>query len=265
MKTAEPPDWDGSARTVAKAPEARFGARALLAAVALTLVAVPFGLLLFLVKRNWPPLEQVDEGARDGLNGYAVEQDWFVTVMKAVSTAGSGLVYTVLFTGVVVWLLWRRLPRLAMFVAVTTTGSALLNSTVKTLVDRARPVLPEPVAHAPGFSFPSGHAQSAMVSYCVLLLVFLPVLRGYWRRIAVAGAIVMVLTIGFSRVALGVHYVSDVLAGYALGAGWVAAMTASFNTLRREHGRRGVRAAEGLEPEQADRIGVHDPGERDPE
>jgi membrane-associated phospholipid phosphatase len=258
-------DWDGSAGAVAQAPEARFGARALLAAAALVLIAVPFGLLLFLVKRNWPPLQQVDEGARDGLNGYAVEQDWFVTVMKTVSAAGSGVVYTVVFTGVVVWLLWRRLPRLAMFVAVTTLGSALLNSTVKTLVDRTRPVLPDPVAHAPGFSFPSGHAQSATVSYCVLLLVFLPALRGVWRRVAVAVAVVMVLAIGFSRVALGVHYVSDVLAGYALGAAWVAAMTASFNALRRERGRPEIRAAEGLEPEQADRIGVHDPTERDPE
>jgi membrane-associated phospholipid phosphatase len=262
---APEPDWDGGPGRVATAPEARFGARAALIGVALTLVAVPFGLLLLLVKENWPPLQSVDAGARDGLNEFAVEQDWFVTVMKAVSAVGSGRVYTVLFTGVVLWLLWRRLPRLAMFVAVTPLGSGLLNGTVKTLVDRARPVLPEPVAHAPGFSFPSGHAQSAMVSYCVLLLVFLPVLRGVWRRVAVAVSLVMVLLIGFSRVALGVHYVSDVLAGYALGAAWVAAMVASFNIMRLERGRPEVTVGEGLEPEAAERIAVHDVAERDPE
>jgi membrane-associated phospholipid phosphatase len=168
------------------------------------------------------------------------------------------------YTAVVAWLLWRRLPRLALFVVVTTQGSSLLNGLVKLAVDRARPVLPDPVAHASGLSFPSGHAQSAMVSYSVLLLVFLPVLRGAWRGVAVSVAVAMVAAIGFSRLALGVHYVSDVLAGYVLGAAWVAAMTASFSAWRRESGRPGVDAAQGLEPEQAERLTPHDPGERDP-
>jgi membrane-associated phospholipid phosphatase len=66
------------------------------------------------------------------------------------------------------------------------------------------------------------------VGYAVLLLVFLPVLHGAGRRIAVGVAVLMVLGIGLSRVALGVHYVSDVLAGYVLGAAWATAMIASF-------------------------------------
>jgi undecaprenyl-diphosphatase len=117
-------------------------------------------------------------------------------------------------------------------------------------VDRARPVLPDPVAHANGMSFPSGHAQAAVVAYSVLLLVFLPVLRGAWRSVVVSVAVLMVLAIGFSRVALGVHYVSDVVAGYVLGAAWVAAMTAAFNTWRADRGQRKTSPLEeGLEPE----------------
>jgi undecaprenyl-diphosphatase len=66
---------------------------------------------------------------------------------------------------VVIWLLRRRLPRLALFVVITAAGSSLLNAVVKTAVHRLRPVLTDPVAHEPGLSFPSGHAQAAIVGY----------------------------------------------------------------------------------------------------
>jgi membrane-associated phospholipid phosphatase len=61
----------------------------------------------------------------------------------------------------------------------------------------------------------------------------------------------MVLAVGFSRIALGVHYVSDVIGGYVLGAAWVAAMAAAFNAMRVDRGRRSLDVGEGLEPEQA--------------
>ena len=229
-------------------PDARFGARALLAAAALALVAVPFGLLLFLVKDRWSPLLSVDEGARDELYALAVDSESFVAAMQTLSTIGSTTVYLVLFTLVVLWLLWRRLPRLAAFVVVTTLGSWGLNNLVKLAVDRARPVLPDPVAEAPGLSFPSGHAQAAMVGYAVLLLVFLPLLRGASRWLAIGFAVAIVAAIGFARVALGVHYVSDVLAGYALGAAWTLAMTAAFGAWKRERGHGATEPARGLEP-----------------
>ncbi|MBC7560857.1 MAG: phosphatase PAP2 family protein [Dermatophilaceae bacterium] len=94
------------------------------------------------------------------------------------------------------------------------------------------------VAHAFGLSFPSGHVQGAMAGYTILLIVFLPVLHGWWRRTAVTFAVVMVAAIGFSRIALGDHYVSDVVGGVVLGAAWVAAMAAAFNLTRVNHGRR---------------------------
>jgi membrane-associated phospholipid phosphatase len=217
---------------------ARFGARAVLAAVAIALVVVPFALLLFLVESRWRPLLGVDDGARDDLHAYALRHEWFVALMKAFSFIGSAAVYWVVFTLIVLWLAsWRR-SRTAVFVAATMLGSGLLNTLVKLAVHRARPVLPDPVAHAPGWSFPSGHAQSAVVAYGLLLLLALPHLRGAWRVVAVVAAVAMVLGIGFSRVALGVHYVSDVLAGYVLGAAWLTAMIALFNQWQRESGRR---------------------------
>jgi membrane-associated phospholipid phosphatase len=112
-------------------------------------------------------------------------------------------------------------------------------------------MLSDPVAHAGGNSFPSGHAQAAVVCYGVLLLVFMPALSRAWRRVAVTVAVLMVLGIGFSRVALGVHYVSDVVAGYVLGAAWLVAMTATFSAWRRELGRPPVHPSQGLEPEHS--------------
>jgi hypothetical protein len=181
------------------APDARFGARALFAGAALLLVAVPVGLLLFLVEGRWAPLGRVDGSARDELHELALQQHAFVTALKVVSIIGSAWVYVPLFAAVAVWLARRHHPRLAWFVVVTVSGSAL-------------------------------H------------------LRGAWRVVAIASAVAYVLAVGFARVGLGVHYVSDVLAGYALGAAWVAAMVAAFNVWREERGRPPADPAEGLEP-----------------
>ncbi|MEA2134935.1 MAG: hypothetical protein QOC68_2844 [Solirubrobacteraceae bacterium] len=217
--------------------DTRFGARALIAGLALALVAVPFGLLLFLVEDKWPPLLDVDADARDSLHGVAVDHAGFVTALRVLSTIGSAVVYVPLFALVAVLLLRRHRRRLAIFVAVTMAGSSVLNALVKLAVHRARPVLPDPVAHANGLSFPSGHAQSAIVAASILLLVGLAALPRRWRPLAVAAAVAWVLAIGFARVGLGVHFVSDVLAGYVLGAAWVAAMTAAFRAWQRDVAR----------------------------
>jgi len=253
---------EGSSASSAQ-PTTRFGARAVLAGLALALVAVPFALVLLLVEDKWAPLLRADGGARDSLHGYAVTHTGFVGAMQLLSDSGSALAWQVVLAVVVVWLLWRRLPRLALFVVVTAIGSSLLNTVVKSAVHRLRPVLTDPVAHEGGLSFPSGHAQAAMVGYAVLLLVFLPIMHGAWRRTAITLAVFMVLAIGFSRVALGVHYVSDVLGGFVLGAAWVAAMAAAFNAMRVDRGHRPVDVREGLEPEQAPRLAGHETNDQE--
>src|SRR3954467_6761114 len=101
-----------SRRAAAAPPEpgARFGARVLLAALALALVAVPFGLLLFLVQDRWSPLLAVDDGARDSLHGFALTRAGVVTAMRTLSTLGSAVVYLPVFALVAAWLLWRGRP-----------------------------------------------------------------------------------------------------------------------------------------------------------
>jgi hypothetical protein len=109
----------------------RFGGRAGLAALALTLVAFPFGVLLVLVRDRWDPLLDLDQRASDGLHGFALDHDAFVAVLNAISTIGSAAVYTPLFAVLTFWLCVRGLRRLAAFLAVAVIGSPIINALVK--------------------------------------------------------------------------------------------------------------------------------------
>lgn len=234
------PNATEAASTSSGEPPARRDVRAallVLAAVSLVLLAT-FALTLLLVEDRWAPLLRLDRGARDGLHRYAVTHQGFVAAMRMISSSGSGVAWVVVLAPVVAWLLWRGLPKPAVFVVVTAVGSSLLNLVVKATVHRLRPVLTDPVALSHGLSFPSAHAQLAIVGYTVLLLVFLPMLYGSWRRVVIIFAVLAVLTIGFSRIALGVHYVSDVVGGFLLGAAWLAAMTAAFSVISINRERR---------------------------
>ena len=84
------------------------------------------------------------------------------------------------------------------------------------------------------------------------LLVFLPLMSDRARNLAIAAYVVLVLAIGLSRLMLGVHFISDVLGGYVLGAAWLAASVAAFEIWREERGKRHTHLAdEGVEPEEA--------------
>ena len=211
--------------------------RSYVAVASVALVAIPFTALLVLVQSGWSPLRRVDAATSAALHHYAVSHPAFVTAMRVLSTIGATWSWAVILTVVVGWLMWRHSPRLAVFVAVTAVTSSILNNVVKVAVARARPVSVDPVAVATGFSFPSGHAQSAVVGCGLLVVVFAPVAGLVARRIVVTVAVVMVLGIGFSRIALGVHYLTDVLAGYVLGLAWLAAMLAVFNVMPPDYGR----------------------------
>ena len=228
--------------------------RLLLGGTAIAAVAVPFVLLLVLVEDKWEPLAEADRSARDTLHQFALSHSMFVAVMRLISNSGSALAWQIVLGVVVAWLLWRRLWRLAAFVVVTGIGSSLLNTAVKAAVNRPRPLVDHPLVHLPGASFPSGHAQAAMTGYAVLVLVFIPVVSPRWRKVVIVAAAVMVLAIGFSRVALAAHYVSDVAAGFILGAAWTAAMAALFSAWRLQRGRPAGNLAGGLAPEQAARL-----------
>ena len=111
----------------------------------------------------------------------------------------------------------RRRYRESVFAAVATGGSGLLNVAAKQVFARERPSLWESIAPEHNYSFPSGHAMGSMTLAMVLVLLAWPT---RWRWPAVVAMGVFVPMVGLSRVYLGVHYPSDILAGWAAAAAW---------------------------------------------
>ena len=183
----------------------------------------------------------------------ALTHAWLVTLLKVISDVFDPITFRVVTTAVAVLLFWRGRRRLAIWTLVTIWGAALLGVLLKLVVGRARPDLVDAVATAPGRSFPSGHALTSMVGCAVLLLLVTPLLRRRWRAVAIAVAILIPPVVAFARVGLGVHYLSDVVAGELLGLGWVVLTAAAFQAWRRDVGLPPAPATEA-EPELGDNV-----------
>ena len=111
-------------------------------------------------------------------------------------------------------------------------GGMLLNVLMKHIFKRARPSFTDPIITLTTYSFPSGHAAGATLFYGVLatfLVAHTPNWR--WRVVVVLLAILMMALVGFSRIYLGVHYLSDVLAAFAEGVAWLALWLTAIHTL----------------------------------
>ena len=238
-------------RRVGWAPLRHFTERSVLGLLAVIAVGLGFGLLLLLVRLHWGPLQDLDRSVAEGLNRLVAPHPPVVTVLEALTDLGGRPVMMWLVTVAVVLLLIRRRTRLAVYLVVTGVGALLLDPSLKTLVGRLRPVVDVPVSAAPGNSFPSGHALGSFVAYGALLLVFLPAVAPRWRKAVIALVAAIVVTVGVTRIALGVHFLSDVLAGWLLGAAWLGVTAYAFRLWRREVGQPVRPLEEGLEPEAA--------------
>ncbi|MEY2461112.1 MAG: hypothetical protein QOG30_2942 [Acidimicrobiaceae bacterium] len=231
-------------------PNERYGLRVTLFAMAIVLVTVPFATLVFQVIAEGP-VTTLDASVANRLNDWVHNSPTALRVLDLITNIGKPITLFVIVTAAVVYLLWRRRIRLALYLVVTSVVGGLIDTAVKILVNRPRPVVDHPIATALGKSFPSGHAMSSTVTYGALALVFLPVLPRRWRPVALGFVVVLVLAIGSSRLFLGVHFVSDVIGGFVLGLAWLAASTAAFSIWRTEEGKKPVEVTQGVEPEAA--------------
>lgn len=214
--------------------------------------AALFAVLVLLVRMRWLPLDSVDAGVANALNDAVAGHRPLVRALEYVSQLGSHAFLGWLVAIATVLLVVRRRYPLAVYLLVTGAGALILDPTLKSAVGRLRPVVEHPVAHGGGNSFPSGHALASIIVYGALLLVFASAMSARARHVATGVVVVLVAAIGFSRLALGVHFLSDVIGAWCLGVVWLGVTTYAFELHRHQLGRRVTRPlAEGLEPEAA--------------
>jgi undecaprenyl-diphosphatase len=224
--------------------------RSLTPLIVVTAAAVVFTILLVLVRLRWAPLESADHDSAVSLNSLIAGHAALVAVVKAVTFLGSdGVLWTVIGAAAIV-LAIRRRWRLTIYLLITGAGAIVLDPILKSLVGRLRPVVAHPIAHGNGNSFPSGHSLGSIVCYGAVFLVFLPAARGRWRTVFTTVIVALIALIGISRILLGVHYVSDVIGGWAIGITWLGLTAFAFEATRQAAGLPVTQpAAEGLEPE----------------
>jgi undecaprenyl-diphosphatase len=232
-------------------PVRHFAEHSVLGLLVVVVAGLVFGTLLLLVRYSWKPMLELDQHLDDRLNALVAPNPAAVAVLKGISAAGGRSWLIPLVVLVCVLLLIRRRPRLAIYLAITGLGAALLDPSLKALVGRVRPVVADPIAYGMGNSFPSGHTLGSTIVYGALTLVFLSVAHGKWRWWLVGAAALLVFAIGLSRIALGVHFLSDVIAGWLLGLAWISITAYAFRVWRREAGQPTPPLAEGHEPEAA--------------
>jgi undecaprenyl-diphosphatase len=144
-------------------------------------------------------------------------------IMIEVTTLGTGSVVAmlVLISGLFLWLNNHR--HSAALLAIATLGGIVLNNLLKMGFDRPRPQIFEWGTHAMSSSFPSGHAMSAAIVYSTVAYLAARLQRNHASRIlTMTFAALMIVSIAASRIYLGVHYPSDVLAGAIIGLAWAA-------------------------------------------
>ncbi len=172
-----------------------------------------------------------DEYVRQAVHQYASPS--LTTVMQAFSFIGSPAFLIVVGVLVVAGYVRTGRPRLALLFIITVVGAEALDQILKLLFHRTRPVAFFDFSEPRGYSFPSGHALVACAFYGVLAAFESARAQSRVRRWIYRGvAALLIGAIGLSRIYLGVHYPSDVLAGYAAAVVWVLSVASARRWLR---------------------------------
>ncbi|OMC20139.1 phosphatase PAP2 family protein [Mycobacterium colombiense] len=166
--------------------------------------------------RHWTWLCRMDWSVLNAARDIALKHPLWLRFWEGVSYALGPVPMSALGIAMTVLALVMRNLRAALVLALACGPlNEFATAAAKALVNRPRPATM--LVAAPSTSFPSGHALEAMAALLAVLCFFFPMMSRLHRRIASAVVAVALLTVGVSRVALNVHYPSDVLAGWSLG------------------------------------------------
>ena len=171
--------------------------------------------------------------------------DWLQEMMRDFTALGGVGVLTLITFAVAGYLLTVGKRHAALAVIIAVGGGILISSLVKEFIDRPRPDLVPHGSYVSTASFPSGHSMMAATVYLTLAAMLVRV-RPRWRTrlFILFSAVVIVLLVGVSRVYLGVHWPTDVLAGWTVGAGWAIGCWAVTLWLQRRGAVEGEASAE---------------------
>ena len=186
--------------------------------------------LATMVKLHWQPLFDLDRSFGSGPESWTSQHPRVASVLEVVEFCFDTLPMTILTAVAVILLLVRRHPRAAVWTAAVMLGASLTTYFLKRFFQRDRPVWQDPIHTLSSFSFPSGHASgiaSGMGVAIVLTLIF--VRRRSLRRGLIAFWVFLIVLVGLDRIFLGVHNLSDVTAGYAVGLVWVLGAMMVYN------------------------------------
>jgi membrane-associated phospholipid phosphatase len=187
-------------------------------------IALPVGALVAAVvyaamwvgyRQNWGWVNGLDWSLLNAAHDVAVKHPAWVRCWDVASVVLGPVPLRLLGAATAVALLVKRNVRAALLVVACAPLNGLVTTAAKALVNRPRP--PTMLVFAPSTSFPSGHALEATAAFLALLTLLLPVLSRSMGRVAIAVTALILLIVGVDRVALNVHYPSDVLAGWSLG------------------------------------------------
>ena len=186
--------------------------------IAFVLVAIPvLGFVQWVDEVRDQDTLPYDEAILRAIN--TISSPWLDALVVALTQLG-GVVGVIVLTAGIVALLWQRRHRLdATLLAIGVGGAALLNVLFKAVFQRDRPQLWERIVTENSYSFPSGHAMASCALAISLIFLLWPT---RWRWWALVGGVLYMGVIAFTRMYLGVHYPTDILAGWAVSTAWVA-------------------------------------------
>ena len=163
---------------------------------------------------------QFDDATRAAVHTFASPP--LTLFMRTISFLGSSQFLTVVSIAAVAWFAWRKWGREAKLFALTMIGASVLNITLKLAFKRPRPIPFFDLTAPESYSFPSGHSLASCCFFAGLAAILSGRIKHKRpRTILWTSAIVMFLLIGFSRIYLGVHYTTDVIAGFAAASIWI--------------------------------------------
>ena len=190
--------------------------------------AALFGLLLLLIREDWGPLARLDSGWTDSLHDFARGHTAWTAALQTLTTLGGPIAMRTILGLTAGWLWAIGARALAGWAAAQAVLGWAVEWAAKTAVDRARPHFLDPVAQAAGPAFPSGHAMTAAIASGALAALVWPQAARAGRVAACSLAALTTLAVSFTRIALGVHWPSDVLGGWLLAAAVLGGSTAAI-------------------------------------